>query len=147
MPAATNIFGPRLVPKNVGRINRFPVIVQPKADGAFPSELQRRLTKPPTLRHVIDALSRATCLLAVLDEAAVERGVPVRPLQQRQRVFGVELPPHEQVVRVQLVHVGRRGVTFHLAPLSVVGQVPGLHLAQEVHHLGVAAVPVNTRGG
>lgn len=85
-----------------------------------------------------------TYFLALVNEAAVERRVPVSPLQQRQHVFGVKLPPHEQVVRVQLVHVGRRGVTFHFAPLSVVGQVPRLHLSQEVHHLGVTAVPVKS---
>lgn len=130
----------------------FLLLSNQKQTAFFPSELQRRLTKPPELAALYRRVKSrggggeiATCLLAALNEAAVERGVPIRPLQQRQRLFGVELPPHEQVVRVQLVHVGRRRVTFHLTPLSVVGQVPRLHLAQEVHHLGVTAVPGNTR--
>lgn len=46
---------------------------------------------------------------------------------------------------MQLARVGGQGVTSDLAPLSVVGVVPWLHLAQEVHHLGFVAVPVRTQ--
>lgn len=48
MPTATNIFGPKLVPKNVERINRFPVIVQAKADGVFPSSCREVWQNPLT---------------------------------------------------------------------------------------------------
>lgn len=84
--------------------------------------------------------------MAGLLEAAAEGGVAVRPLQQRHHGFGVELPPLEQVVRLQLVGPGRRAVTFDLAPLNVVGVMPRLDLAQEVHHLGVVAVPGGENG-
>lgn len=46
---------------------------------------------------------------------------------------------------MQLAQVRGQGVAFDLAPLSVVGVVPWLHLTQEVHHLGVVAVPVKTQ--
>lgn len=46
---------------------------------------------------------------------------------------------------MQLARVRGQGVTSDLAPLSVVGVVPWLHLAQEVHHLGVVAVPVKAQ--
>lgn len=84
--------------------------------------------------------------MAGLHEAAAEGGVAVRLLQQRHHRFGVELPPREQVVRLQLVGVGGRGVTFDLAPLNVVGVMPRLDLAQEVHHLSVVAVPGEVNG-
>lgn len=87
----------------------------------------------------------ATDLSAGLGEAAAEGGVAVRPQQQRHHAFGVELPPREQVVRLQLARVGGRAVTFDLAPLGVVGVMPRLDLAQEVHHLGVVAVPEEVR--
>lgn len=102
-----------------------------------------------TLTHT-DAQSSiritATNLLAWLGQAAEEGGVAVRLLQQGHHIFGVELPPREQVVGLQLVGVGRRAVTFDLAPLSVVGVMPRLDLAQEVHHLGVVAVPGEIEG-
>lgn len=46
---------------------------------------------------------------------------------------------------MQLAQVRGQGVAFDLAPLSVVRVVPRLHLTQEVHHLGVMAVPVKTQ--
>lgn len=88
----------------------------------------------------------ATNLLAGLGEAAAEGGVAVRPLQQGHHGLGVELPPCEQVVGLQLVGVGGRAVTFDLSPLSVIGVMPRLDLAQEVHHLGVVAVPGEVHG-
>lgn len=87
-----------------------------------------------------------TYILVFLHEAAAERSVPVGLLQQRQHGLGVQLPPHEQVVGVQLAGVSGQGVTSDLVPLSVVGMVPWLHVAQEVHHLGIMAVPVDTAG-
>lgn len=86
-----------------------------------------------------------TYILVLLYEAAAERSVPVGLLQQRQHRLGVQLPPHEQVVGVQLAGVSGQGVTSDLAPLNVVGIVPWLHITQEVHHLGVMAVPVDTQ--
>ncbi|TNN78293.1 hypothetical protein EYF80_011533 [Liparis tanakae] len=74
-------------------------------------------------------------------QAAVEGRVAVRPLQQRLHRLGVQPPPHEQVVGVQVALVRGQRVTFDLAPLRVVGVAPRLHLAQEVDHLGFAAVP------
>lgn len=88
--------------------------------------------------------TRLTYVAAGLHEAAVERRVAVGPLQQRHHRFGIHLPPHEQVVRVQ-VGVGRRGVTFDLALLSVVRVVPWLRLAQEVNYLRFVAVPVHRK--
>lgn len=44
---------------------------------------------------------------------------------------------------MQVALVGGQAVTFDLARLSVVGVVPWLHLSEEMHHLGVAAVPAN----
>ncbi len=85
-----------------------------------------------------------TYILVRLHEAAVEGSVAVSLLQQRHNRFGVQLPPHVQVVGVKLAQVGGRGMTFDLAPLSVVGVVPWLHAAQEVHHFGVTAVPGKT---
>lgn len=84
--------------------------------------------------------------MAGLGEAAAEGGVAVRPLQQRHHGLGVELPPCEQVVGLQLVEGGGRAVPFDLAPLSVVGVMPRLDLAQEVHHLGVVTVPGGEHG-
>lgn len=87
-----------------------------------------------------------TYVLVHLYEAAAKRSVSVGLLQERQHRLGVQLPPHEQVVRVQLAQVGGQGVTADLAPLSVIGVVPRLHLTQEVHHLGVMAVPGKQQG-
>lgn len=84
-------------------------------------------------------------MLARLYKAAVEGSVPVGLLQERQHRFGVQLPPHEQVVGVQLARVRGQGVTSDLVLLSVVGVIPWLHLAQEVHHLGFMAVPARTQ--
>lgn len=95
-------------------------------------------------QHMRDTL---TYVLARLHAAAAEGSVPVGPLQQRQHRLGVQLPPHEQVVGVQLPLVGGQRVTSDLAALSVVGVTPRLHLAQEVHDFGVTAVPAEGKEG
>lgn len=82
-----------------------------------------------------------TYVLVRLHAAAAEGSVPVGPLQQGQHGLGVQLPPHEQVIGVQLALVRGQRVTSDLAALSVVGVTPRLHLAQEVHYFGVTAVP------
>lgn len=143
MPAATNIFGCRLVLGNVEQINCFPVFVKPKADGVLSSETLD--VDHLTSTFETQAGEIMTYFLALINKAAVERSVPVSPLQQGQHVFRVKLPPHEQVVWVQLVDLRRRGVTSHFTAASVVSQVPRLHLAQEVHHLSIMAVPVKTQ--
>lgn len=83
-----------------------------------------------------------TYILVCLHKAAVEGSVPVGPLEQRHHRFAVQLPPHEQVVRVQMALVRGHGVTFDLSPLRIVGVAPWLRLAKEVHHFGFMAVPV-----
>lgn len=84
-------------------------------------------------------------LTARLHTAAVEGRVPVGLLQQRHHGFGVQLPPHEQVVGVKVALIRRQRVTSDFASLSIIGVVPRLHFAQKVHHLGTVAVSAQTR--